>query len=68
MNQQQLMDALARMDFMELLDTYFRAKTGHRCFSDEVLPPDTLHLLHELESFVHHYNARQILNKVAPEA
>lgn len=49
---------------MEMLDLYFRVKTGHRSFADEVLPVSLLHSLYEVETYVHWYNTAMILKTV----
>lgn len=61
---EQVLNTLARLDFMEMLDLYFSAKTGNRCFCDEVLPVSLLASLYEVETHMHHYNAASILKTI----
>lgn len=64
MDQQQLLQSLAHLDLMEMLDLYLWAKTGHRCFAEEVLPVNLLSSLYEVEMHIHQYNAIKILKTV----
>lgn len=64
MEQKQLLQALARLDLMEMMDLYFLSRTGHYCFTDEVLPVNLLASLYEVETYLHQYNETMISNSV----